>query len=111
MKQAGRRQKPGWVKDIAKKRIRKLLSLAKQEIHQHPERSHRYVELARKLSSRYNVTIPQELKRFICRKCSTYLVPGVNLVVRTSPSKKTVVYTCKACGAQRRYGYSKRRSK
>jgi ribonuclease P protein subunit RPR2 len=105
---AMRRSKPGWVKDLAMERIEKLLSLAKEEARRHPERSRRYVELSRKLSSRYNVAIPREWKRYICRKCNAFLVPGVNLVVHTSPSK-AIVYTCKECGAQRRYGYSKKR--
>jgi len=100
-----RGSKPKWVKELALSRIKKLLKLAGENSKAHPERSRRYVELAKKLSSRYNATIPAELKRKICRKCDAYLVPGYNLTVRADPKTRTMVYTCAECGSKRRHGY------
>ncbi len=103
-----RGSKPKWVKELALKRITRLLALAEQSLKDHPERSRRYVELAKKLSSKYNLTIPREMKRRICKKCDAFLLPGLNLAVRTDSQTKSVVYTCLDCGAKKRYGYNKR---
>jgi len=100
-----RGSKPKWVKELAEQRIVKLLTMAEKNLKPHPERTRRYVELAKKLSSKYNVTIPSELKRRICKKCDAYLVPGYNLAIRTDPKKKAVVYTCLDCGTKKNYGY------
>jgi ribonuclease P protein subunit RPR2 len=100
-----RGSKPKWVKELALSRIEALLALAEKNLKKHPERTRRYVELSRKLSSKYNVTIPHELKRQLCRNCDAFLVPGYNLAVRTEPKNKAIVYTCLECGAKRRYGY------
>jgi len=48
---------------IARERILILLDLAEKEFKKHPERSRRYVELARKISLRYNVRLSKQLKR------------------------------------------------
>lgn len=97
------------MKELAGERIERLIELAQKEAKKRPERSRRYVSLARKLSSRYNVAIPAKWKRSICRKCDAFLVPGRNLTVRASPRSKAVLYVCKECGAMRRYGYAKRK--
>ncbi len=105
--QRGRGVKPKWQKDIAKERIKILFDLAEKEFKEHPERSHRYVELARKIGMRYNVRIPRELKRKFCKKCHHYLVPGVNLRVRTRVSQQAVIMKCLDCGHVMRYPYRK----
>ena len=79
--------------------------MAESNLKKHPERTRRYVELAKRLSSKYNVSIPPELKKRFCRKCDMFLVPGHNLSVRTDSKTKTIIYTCLECGAKRRYGY------
>jgi len=61
-----RGRKPLWQQKIARERIQILFSLAEKEIKKHPERSRRYIELARKLGLRYNVRLPRELKRKFC---------------------------------------------
>ena len=42
--------KPNWMIDIAQERMDILFNRAEKEYKEHPERSHRYVELARKIS-------------------------------------------------------------
>jgi len=101
------RRKPEAWKKIAKERIRILFDLAEEVIEKHPERSKRYVELARKIGMRYNVRIPKDLKRKFCKKCLSYLKPGVNCRVRTSEGKQAVIITCLECGEVARYPYIK----
>ncbi len=100
-----RSSKPKWVKETAWKRIAKLLELAESNLKKHPERTRRYIELAKKLSSKYNVTIPLEQKRKICKKCDTFLLPGFNLSIRADRNTKAMVYTCLECGNRKKYVY------
>lgn len=94
------------IRDIAKKRIRKLIQLAEQHHAQNPERSKRYVELAKKVSKKYNQTIPKRYKKRICNNCGSFLVPGENMKVRiTSKPKRTIVYTCLECGHKEKQKY------
>jgi ribonuclease P protein subunit RPR2 len=103
-------KKPSWQKDTVKERIGRLFDQAEQEFSEHPERSRRYVEMALKLSMRYNVTISSTLKRRFCRKCKAFLVPGKNSRVRISTKQKAVTVTCKDCGHVTRLPYRKEKS-
>tara|TARA_Y100000310_G_C20473460_1_gene711230 strand:+ start:599 stop:901 length:303 start_codon:yes stop_codon:yes gene_type:complete len=64
------------VQELALERIYRLFELAEAEFSKHPERSKRYVEMARKLSKRNKATIPTELKNKFCKKCGAYLKEG-----------------------------------
>ena len=97
--------KPQWQQAIGKERIERLFSLAEKEFHSHPERSHRYVQLARKIAMRYNIRLPSATKRLYCRKCYKYLKPSINCRVRTSAGQKAVIVTCLECGHVMRHPY------
>ena len=99
------RDKPKNWQRIAKERILLLFEQAGKAFEKHPERSKRYVELARKIGMRYNVRIPKDLRRKFCKRCFSYLKPGVNCRVRTSQSKQSVVVTCLVCGGASRRPY------
>jgi len=90
---------------IALERIHILFDLAKNEIKKHPERSKRYIELMRTIGMRYNVRIPKEMKRQICKKCNSYLLPGYNCKIRSA--KKIMLIECLNCGNIMRYPYIK----
>ncbi|MFQ6072382.1 MAG: ribonuclease P protein component 4 [Methanosarcinales archaeon] len=99
-------KKKNWIKDIAKQRIERLFELAEQEFKTHPERSNRYVQLARKIGMRYRVRLPKPLKRRICKHCYSYLVIGNNARVRLR--RNYVAVTCLCCNKQMRFPYNKR---
>jgi len=103
----GKRSKPGWQQEMAKERIMILFGLAGKEFDRHPGRSHRYVELARKISMRYNVKMPKQLKRRICNNCHKYLFPGKNCVVRSNSMSQSMEIKCLECGKVHRYPYVK----
>lgn len=94
-------------KSIASERIGILFRLAAKRFGKYPEYSNRYVQLARKISMRNNVTIPQALKRRMCKRCGTYLVFGKNATLRISPASRAVLVTCMACSNVSRYPYRK----
>ncbi|UCG95804.1 MAG: ribonuclease P [archaeon] len=99
---------PNWQRKIARERIRILLREAESEVRQHPERSRRYAELARKIGMRYKVRFPKKYKRKICKSCFSYLKPGVNCTVRLVPKERCVVWRCLECKKERRYPYAKK---
>jgi ribonuclease P protein subunit RPR2 len=86
-----------------------LLSLANNELKKHPKRSQRYVELARKIGTRYNVRFSKEQKRSICKECNILLKPGVTSTQKTV--KGTISIKCRKCGKVKRYPFRKRGSK
>jgi len=90
------------IREIAQERMRILFNLAREEFHKNPKRARRYVELIRKISMKNKVRIPLEIRRFICRKCNSLLVPASTLRVRVK-EKKYVVYQCLNCGFKRRF--------
>lgn len=109
-----RGRKPKWMIKIAKERINILFKLADNEYKKHPERSHRYVEIARNIAKRYNIRIPRIWRRRFCKHCYLFLKPGYNCLIRLS--KSCVVIRCLECGRIMRIPYirdkkEKRRNK
>ncbi len=104
-------RKPGWQRDIAGERILILFGLAGREFKKHPERSKRYVQIARKIGMRYNVKIPADLKACFCKNCNSYLRPGVNCRARTNPAQKAVVIRCLGCGKIARHPYRREKKR
>jgi ribonuclease P protein subunit RPR2 len=98
-----RRRRREVIKKIANERIQILFRLAEEEFDKHPERSHRYVSLARKISMRHRVRMPKWLKRRICKGCGRFLVYGKNARVRLK-NRRTCI-TCLECGRVMRYPY------
>ncbi|MDY6966304.1 MAG: ribonuclease P protein component 4 [Halobacteriota archaeon] len=91
------------VRDITLQRITRLFELAELEFDDHPERSDRYVELARRMGMRNRVRIPKHLKIRMCKHCYSFLVPGKNARVRLRGNY--VVTTCLNCNKPMRRPY------
>ncbi|MCJ7443308.1 MAG: ribonuclease P [Methanotrichaceae archaeon] len=87
---------------IALERIELLFALANEEHKQHPERSDRYVQIARKISTRIRVKMPARVKRQFCKSCGRFL-PASKARVRLKKGVLTI--TCVHCGAQSRRKY------
>ncbi|MBD3310248.1 hypothetical protein GF351_03440 [Candidatus Woesearchaeota archaeon] len=94
-------------KEIARQRIRELFDQAKKMFSTDPKLSDRYVRLAKKLSMKYKVRIPQELRRRMCKHCLAYLVPDKTSQTRTKEGK--VVIHCLRCGGIMRVPYLRER--
>ena len=100
-----RRQKAQWQRQIALERIEILFKQADKRLKANPELSKRYIQLARKIAMRYLVKIPVDLKQKFCKKCGTYLKPGVNCRIRLNPKGKVRIITCLECNAIKRIPY------
>jgi len=83
-------------KTIAVERIQRLFELAEEVFEKRPELADRYVKLAWRITTRYNIRLPRDLKRKFCRKCLSFWRPGVSCRVRIRQSSVTI--TCLRCG-------------
>ncbi|MBI2105792.1 ribonuclease P [Candidatus Woesearchaeota archaeon] len=81
--------------EIAKHRIKKLFSEADKIFPNNKKLADRYVELARKIAMKINLSIPKSLKRKFCKHCNSYLKPGVNSRIRIHKSR--VIIYCQNC--------------
>ncbi|MAF89061.1 MAG: ribonuclease P [archaeon] len=107
----GKRQKKG-DKLVVQERISRLFSLSRRVFKESPELSNRYVKLARDLGMRFRVKIPTKYKKEYCKKCHTYLKPGVSSKIRLSQNRQSkVMVSCLACGNIMRYPYSREKEK
>ena len=100
-----RSEKPDWQQRIARERIQILFNLAEKNLGKHPERSKRYVELARKIGLRYNVRLPKDTKRSFCKNCSSLLIPGKTSSIRLDSNRKAIIIKCLRCNKIYRYSY------
>lgn len=93
-----------YIKEIARERIGILLGLARKVAVEDLDLARRYVKLAWKIGMKCNVRMRREDKVYLCRRCHSPLIPGVNcrVRVRAEAGTKTVV-TCLECGSKRRY--------
>jgi ribonuclease P protein subunit RPR2 len=98
-------KKPAEHTIVAEKRIAELFRQAQQVFSSNPELSNRYVEIARKMSMKYKVKIPKDLKRRFCKNCHHFLQPSVNCRVRIA--NKRVTYYCFNCKKFMRFPYKK----
>jgi ribonuclease P protein subunit RPR2 len=95
--------KPAYQETIARERIQILFDEAEQVFAEHPDRAHRYVEIARNIAMKFNLSMPDELKERFCPHCYSYWAPGKNVRIRTKDGSK--VYTCAKCGEVTRRPY------
>lgn len=91
--------------DIAIERMDILFSMAKKEFSTNPERSHRYVSLARKISKKYNTKIPPKWRRSYCKNCYKFLSPAHNSSIRLSNGE--VHIKCHECDHLMKIPYKK----
>jgi ribonuclease P protein subunit RPR2 len=91
------------VASVATERFQILLDQARKMALTDEKLSRRYVNLARKISSRTKVRIPKESKMYLCKGCGLALVPGLNAKIRLHAHTTGIVISCLSCGAVKRY--------
>ena len=59
----------------------------------------RYAILARKISTRHKVRMPYQMRISFCKKCKSFIAPGLNSRIRLGRSPvKSVRVSCNLCG-------------
>jgi ribonuclease P protein subunit RPR2 len=97
----GRRTKE--MVDIAKARIRILMSLAERECikNKNLNRAQRYVKLARNIGMRYNIRMEKYFSTKFCRSCNSFL--GSTITCRRRLQGGKIIILCKKCGRIKRF--------
>ena len=86
-------------KTIALERMQILIKNAISNSRTFPKLAQRYAYLAKKISTRYRVAMPYEMKMNFCKKCKNFIVPGVSSKIRIGrTSLKSIRITCSFCG-------------
>ena len=88
---------------VARERIDLLLGQAVEILPRDTELAKRYVELARRISTRTKVRIPRDKKHYLCKNCGQPLIPGKNARIRLRSGNSRIIISCLSCGAFRRY--------
>ena len=99
------KKKPSKHREIALERINILFAEADTMFKEDSKLSDKYVKLARKISMKYKVKIPSELKKRYCKHCYSFLKQSKNCKVRLKEGK--VLYHCLVCGKIMRFPYIK----
>lgn len=64
-----------------------------------PELSQRQASIARRISSKYKIRMPYDLRIVFCKKCKSFIAPGVNSRIRLGrTSVKSIRISCNLCG-------------
>jgi ribonuclease P protein subunit RPR2 len=87
------------VRKIALERMQILIDNAISNTRTNPELSQRHAQLARRISTKYNVRMPYVLRIVFCKKCKSFIAPGINSKIRLGrTSIKSIRITCNFCG-------------
>ena len=99
-------------KRVAMQRIQTLFHLAKETFDENPSSAQRYLDTARKIAMAAKIRLPREYRRYVCRHCKSFILPGVNCRVRVKQRREPhVVITCLNCGKQTRLPMKKKKEK
>lgn len=82
-------------KKLVDNHISSLFSLVSQLRFTNFARASRYMTLIRRISMKFNHSLPSEIKRSYCKHCKVLFVPGKNCRVRVHKSR--VIYSCFEC--------------
>ena len=87
------------LREIAIERMEILIHNAISNAKTNPSLSQRQALLARKISMRHKVRMPYELRMVFCKKCKSFIAPGLNSKIRLGrTSVKSIRITCNFCG-------------
>ena len=85
-------------KEIATRRILILFDNAVSNASKNPKLAERQAHIARKISMRFKINMPWQIRTSFCKKCKKFIVPAVSSKVRIGRSNiKSVRITCNFC--------------
>lgn len=84
---------------IAMERMQILVDNAIANARTDPELSQRQASIARRISSKYKIRMPYYLRMVFCKKCKSFIAPGINSRIRLGrTSVKSIRISCNLCG-------------
>lgn len=86
-------------KKLALDRMHILIAQAICNARTDPKLSQRYASLAKRISTRYKLRMPYEIRIAFCKKCKLFIAPGINSKIRIGRTTvKSIRVTCNFCG-------------
>ena len=86
-------------RQIAIERMQILIENAISNVKTNPELSERQAFLARRISTRHKIRMPYHLRMVFCKKCKSFIPPGINSRIRLGrASVKSIRISCNLCG-------------
>ena len=67
---------------IAMERMQILIDNAISNARTDPELSQRQASIARRISTKYKIRMPYDLRIVFCKKCKSFIAPGLNSRIR-----------------------------
>jgi ribonuclease P protein subunit RPR2 len=76
-----------------------LITNAISNAKMNPDLSQRQASLAQRISTRHKIRMPYQLRIVFCKKCKSFIAPGINSKIRLGrTSIKSIRITCNLCG-------------
>jgi len=86
------------VRDLLIERMQILIKNAISYAKTNPKLAERQAALAKRISTKYRIRMPYELRIHFCKKCKKFIVPGFTSRVRIGRSDiKSIRITCGFC--------------
>jgi ribonuclease P protein subunit RPR2 len=86
------------LRNLVTERMQILIKNALTNARSNPELAERQASLAKRLSTKYRVRMPYELRMNFCKKCKKFIVPGFTARIRLGRSTvKSIRITCGFC--------------
>ena len=80
-------------------RMQILIDNAISNARVNPELSQRQASIARRISTKYKIRMPYNLRMVFCKKCKSFIAPGINSRIRLGrTSVKSIRISCNLCG-------------
>lgn len=80
-------------------RMQILIDNAISNARVNPELSQRQASIARRISTKYKIRMPYNLRMIFCKKCKSFIAPGINSRIRLGrASVKSIRISCNLCG-------------
>ena len=87
------------LRKIALERIQILITSAISNAKMNPHLSQRQASLAQRICTKYKIRMPYELRIVFCKKCKSFIAPGINSKIRLGrTSVKSIRISCNLCG-------------
>ncbi|HWY34962.1 MAG TPA: RNase P subunit [Nitrosopumilaceae archaeon] len=86
------------LRQIALERMQILIKNAISNARTNPKLAQRQASIAKKLSTKYRIRMPYDIRINFCKKCKKFIAPGVNARIRIGRSSvKSIRITCGFC--------------
>ena len=80
-------------------RMQILIDNAISNARSDPALSQRQASIARRISTKYKIRMPYHLRMVFCKKCKSFIAPGINSRIRLGgASVKSIRISCNLCG-------------